>query len=613
MIKFLNNLTFKYQYNVKLQKKFIISHLILAILPTLLVSVLLYSQFSNIMLSNAVHSEQSLSLQTKQMLEDTIEQIYNSSTSIIETSFIRNLSLYEDETNLSQVKTEETLDFLKQVSEITHESNISEIKIYVDEPLEKLLDDQKSSSQEIFMPIIDAKPSYWHGIFSSSNISHLVCPSLYLTPSEREQFGEFAIIHKIPYSRSTKPAIYVAVYFSQNTIDSILKENIQFTTSLTYLIDNRDTLVSSSDSILAGRYLFKYQEIPEYLNQISSFSSKTLGFEKVFVSYNRIQGTTWYMVSVIPENNILSEGRMAFLKILLVYIIFIIIIFYVALWLSSTIVKGIQSVIKQMAFVRNTTPKKLKVNYGDDEIGDLVNTYNFMVDRINNLLQEQDAAAQELRKSEFKALQSQINPHFLYNTLDMISWLSNKGDSEKVHTAVQLLSRFYKLTLNKGNTTVSLRDELDHVSHYVKLQNMRYEDKIHFIIDIPDELLGYEIPKLILQPIVENSVQHGIFGKESKEGVIVIMGWLENDKIVIVISDDGVGIPSDKLKNILKGQGNSSTGSNIAIYNTHKRLQLFYNQDFGLHYQNSEEEGTEVEIRIPANIKKKNKNVPDEL
>jgi two-component system sensor histidine kinase YesM len=260
----------------------------------------------------------------------------------------------------------------------------------------------------------------------------------------------------------------------------------------------------------------------------------------------------------------------------------------------------IKSVINQMNLVKKSTPKRLTLNSGHDEIGDLIGTYNFMTDEINNLLEQQAKASNDLRISEFKALQAQINPHFLYNTLDMINWLSKMGKSDEVSAAVQALSKFYKLTLNKGNITVSVKEELEHVSLYVQLQNMRYQDKINFLIDVPDELLEYEIPKLVFQPIVENSIQHGIFAKESKEGTIVIMGWLEDQIMVFVISDDGIGIPQDKLKSTLSGSGESSVGSNIGISNTHKRLQLFYNTDHGLIYRSTPNVETEVEIRIPA-------------
>ena len=129
---------------------------------------------------------------------------------------------------------------------------------------------------------------------------------------------------------------------------------------------------------------------------------------------------------------------------------------------------------------------------------------------------------------------------------------------------------------------------------------MRYEDKIDFLIDVPDEILDYEIPKLVLQPIVENSIQHGIFETEQKAGSIVVMAWREDQDIVFVISDTGIGISAEKLPTILNDTNNSGTGSNIGIYNTHLRLQLLYGEKYGLHFKSEYLKGTDVQVRIPA-------------
>jgi two-component system sensor histidine kinase YesM len=253
-----------------------------------------------------------------------------------------------------------------------------------------------------------------------------------------------------------------------------------------------------------------------------------------------------------------------------------------------------------MKSVKTNKPTQLNMPIEHDEIGDLVETYNYMVEEINNLSDEQIKSASDLRTAEFKALQAQINPHFLYNTLDMINWLSKKGMNEEVSNAVQTLSKFYKMTLRKGNIVVTIAEELEHVSLYIQLQNMRYNDKIHYTVDIPDNMLEYTIPKIIFQPVVENAIQHGIFGKESKEGNIVITGWMEEDTLIFIISDDGIGIPKDKITQLLAGSIESSSGSGVGISNTHNRLQLFYDTQFGLSYQSVEGKYTEVEIKIPA-------------
>ena len=154
--------------------------------------------------------------------------------------------------------------------------------------------------------------------------------------------------------------------------------------------------------------------------------------------------------------------------------------------------------------------------------------------------------------------------------------------------------------VKKGISTIAKEEE--HVSIYVHLQNMRYHDSISFISDIPDELMEYQIPKLTLQPVIENSILHGILGKNlPKSGTIVLTGWMEDGDIVLLISDDGVGIAPDKLPMILSGEGTSiSGGTNIAIYNTHRRLQVLYGADYGLTYSSDVGKGTEVQIRIPA-------------
>lgn len=189
--------------------------------------------------------------------------------------------------------------------------------------------------------------------------------------------------------------------------------------------------------------------------------------------------------------------------------------------------------------------------------------------------------------------------------MDMINWMALQGQTDEISHAVQSLSRFYKLTLSRKKGISTIARELEHVTIYVQLQNMRYHDSIELITDIPDELSEYQIPKLTLQPVVENSILHGILEKESKSGTIVITGWMENEDIVLLISDDGVGISPEILSTILSGKGKSqSGGTNIAVYNTHRRLQILYGNNYGLTYSSKPGEGTDVEIRFPAHREK---------
>lgn len=589
---------------MKLQSKFIFSHLILILAPTILIAFILLNQLSDILLSNTVVSEQNLSKQTADYISNSIAQVNNASTSIIDNTYFSEILTkasydiaFEEDDDFQK----NTTTFLSSIHSLIDDFVITDVKIYLSEDFDSLYTNEAYSEYDIFRPISEAKGSYWHGIFSSTNKNYLVCPSLYLSPSECKNYGELAIVRKVNYMNNiANPAAFVVIYFSKSNIDFILGKDLSISDSSTYIVNERNAIVSTSNSSLSGKYIIDYETVQKNFSYTNKFTTMKLGGEKVYAGFKEIPNTDWYMISVIPTNNALFRTRNLVYQLVGTYIMFLGIAFCTALLLSNSIVKRIKSVINQMKLIRKSNPKRLPIYPGKDEIGDLIETYNYMTDEMNHLLEKQAKASNDLRISEFKALQAQINPHFLYNTLDMINWLSKKGKSEEVSNAVQALSKFYKLTLNKGNITVSVKEELEHVSLYVQLQNMRYQDKIHFIIDVPDELLDYEIPKLVFQPIVENSIQHGIFAKDSKEGNIVIMGWLKDDAIIFVISDDGVGISNDKLKSILTGANESTTGSNIGISNTHKRLQLFYNTGFGLTYRSTPNVETEVEIRIPA-------------
>lgn len=226
-----------------------------------------------------------------------------------------------------------------------------------------------------------------------------------------------------------------------------------------------------------------------------------------------------------------------------------------------------------------------------------------MADSLNELLDREAESARELRLSEFKALQAQINPHFLYNSLDMINWMAAAGEKEQVCNAVQALGRFYKLTLSKKDTFGTVRKETEHATLYVKLQNMRYENRIHFAVDIDENIQDCVMPKLIFQPLVENAILHGIMEREDKQGEVLLAGWRDGDDLVFLVFDNGVGISDEQLAQLLH-EGridaiSSKTGNNIGVYNTHERLRLYYGPRYGLEYKSAPGKGTEVYIRLP--------------
>ncbi len=597
MKKLLKKLKHYYLYNIRLSRKLMISYWLLLAIPTVVISIFIYRQIYQIVISDTIRSEQTLAEQTVTTVETTLRQLSNTASVIQSDSYLS--TLRSDETPElpdSFVHSSQTSFFLKSVSSAVDGTVIKNIKLYMDTPFESLY----HADTDVFEPMENAKGTYWYGIFSGTLASTLYCPSFYLSPRETDTLGDMALIQRIPYeSDSSHTAAYLVIYFSQDSVDNTLVQDISINNSVTYIVNRRSALVATSDKTLSGTYFMDYPTLTDSIGEPDTFVIRNVLKKLVYTSYYPIRGTDWYLVSVIPAAPLMEKGTGFLARFLGVYLLFMTIAFILAMAISRSVTKRIRLLNKQMKTVRSGKLTPTAMEQGKDEVGELIDTYNYMADRINGLMDAQAKSAEKLRVAEFSALQAQINPHFLYNTLDMINWLSQSGQSDEVTEAVQTLSKFYKLTLSKKDIANTIEQELTHVSLYVQLQNMRYKDKIQFIVDVPDEFMEYEIPKLTFQPIVENAIQHGILEKEKKEGNIVLTAWSEAEELVFLISDDGVGMSEENLRIILQGRGRSKMGSNIGVYNTHQRLQLLYGEGYGLTYSSALGKGTEVVIRIP--------------
>lgn len=590
-----------YLYDIKLQYKLLFSHLLLILLPTVVLTFFLYSRLYDTIVSDTILSEQTLASQTTSTIEATLSQVRQASVSLAESDAIRQLfsSLaYSPSSLLPRISSlEQTAANLKDGDLIT------DIQIYVEDSCAIFPSANKSS---LISPLSNVTGTYWYGIFSSQDIDALFCPSLYLSVTEEETRGRLAYIQRLHTSLNSE--VYLAVYFSQEHLDSALGANVSTDNSAFYILNERDAVVSSSSSALSGAYFMSNETLHDLVGGVNQYTTRSYLNDSIYVGYYFISDSNWHLVSILSSESLVRKGNSLVLQFIGIYGLFFILALLISISLSRSIAKRIATLSGQMQSVHRGRPVRIETaERSRDEIGALVSTYNYMSDEINDLLEQQTKIAEELKLQEFKALQSQINPHFLYNSLDMINWLAQIGKRKEVTEAVQALSKFYKLTLSKKDTKGNVGIELEHVSLYVQLQNMRYENRIQFVIDVPDTLMDYEIPKLTLQPIVENCILHGIMEKPDKTGTILITGWLEDSDLLLLISDDGVGMTPEQITSILSGNGQEKRGgSNIGIYNTHSRLQLLYGTRYGLRYESHLGEGTDTEVRLPALLQNRN-------
>ncbi len=604
----INNLLHFFMHDMKFKNKLRLICLLLVLIPTLVIIAFLYGRLSSVIATNTIDSEHALFNQTEVSLESTINRLNQAMESITLNSYLSDAAYSGNvyQYLVSNQNTEAARNFYNNINTLLDSDLISTIKIYVPMDPDKNEvyrpeDFNNPAVAKIIEPEMNITTTYWHGIFSGKpDTTTLLCPDFYLNKKEIASNDSAAYIYRFKnIFEHNNTSCYVAIYFSTEYLENILFKNMTYTDSLYYIINSRNSIVASSNPALSGTYYVRYENIPDFIGNPSQFIETKILDKDLYIGYQNINNSDWRLLSVIKAENLSQKSNLILINSFVFYLVFAIIAYLIAFALSSSITKRLSLVVDKMNQHRDSMPEKFNETNDMDEIGQLIYNYNTMVDRMNVLMAQQTAAAEKLKFSEVQALQAQINPHFLYNMLDMVNWLAQSGKQDEVSLAVQTLSKFYKLTLSKKEITIPISTELNHVELYVKLQNMRFENRIQFIVDVPDEIGEYMIPKLVLQPIVENSILHGIFEKENKEGSIVIAAWEENDDIVFNISDDGIGMDQNTLSNILSGDNaNKGSGNNIAVYNTHLRLKLLYGEDYGLKYSSSPGQGCEVIVRI---------------
>ena len=334
-----------------------------------------------------------------------------------------------------------------------------------------------------------------------------------------------------------------------NVKDIIMKANIT-RHGVVYIQNSEGSIISCSDTDTLNKFNLKETVSKNLIQGNSSWYTMTADRERFTVNAKEIKNTDWTMITAIPYSEILSQSNKIRNLMLVLMLVVGVIASVLAYIISASTTNRISLLTKKMIKVQEGETNVSITSQSQDEIGQLMNSFNFMVKKVNLLIEEQYKIGKEMKNAELKALQAQINPHFLYNTLDLINWKSIDNDVPEIAEITQSLAKFYKLSLSNGKNIISIEDEVKHVMTYVKIQNMRFDNQINFILDISEEIYQYSIIKIILQPILENSILHGILENRDKHGgIIKLTGRLKNDNILLIVQDDGVGIRGSRNNN----------------------------------------------------------------
>jgi two-component system sensor histidine kinase YesM len=328
-----------------------------------------------------------------------------------------------------------------------------------------------------------------------------------------------------------------------------------------------------------------------------SFVTSKGGSSRIY-TIKESNNTGWKIVGVAYVDELVTNKKEIQTSIILGGILFLIIAVVLSIVISLHISRPIKLLADSMKMIeKGNFDTQVDVN-SSNEIGQLGLRFNRMTAKIKELM-IQNIQEQELkRKSELKALQAQINPHFLYNTLDSIIWMAEVKKAGEVVLMVSSLAKLFRLSLSKGDEIIPIRNEIEHIKSYLTIQKMRYKDKLDFEIEVEDSILSYKTIKIILQPLVENSIYHGIKNKD-RAGLVRITGSRVGDKIVLSVIDNGIGMAPETLEALLQKPVSSEQGSGMGVNNVNQRIKLYYGEEYGLQYESEPDQGTTVHIWLP--------------
>lgn len=334
---------------------------------------------------------------------------------------------------------------------------------------------------------------------------------------------------------------------------------------------------------------------------VSNIRKSTQGEELLSITKS-MSFVDWKLVGVTHIDAIARNNSRILSEVMVLLPVIILAIILLSWFISGMITSPIRELESKMRRVqKGDFDALINLEYGEKEVIELADSYNAMVIRIKELMKKNKEEHEAKRQSELNALQAQINPHFLYNTLDSIMWMAESGQSAEVVEMVTALARLFRISISKGRKRIRVSEELEHARNYLLIQKRRYKEKFQFHIEVDEGVGNLMSLKLILQPIIENAIYHGIEYMVD-EGEINIHVEATQDQLIYTVADNGLGMDEETCKTLLhSGEEIEPTrgGSGVGVRNVDERIKLSYGQRFGLQIESEIEVGTTVKIVLP--------------
>lgn len=476
------------------------------------------------------------------------------------------------------------LTMARKVSQLKTLSGVDGIRVY-------------NESQYFSQPMEDIEQAQWYAdLLRNPGRLWLTPADFYDQIEEEPQYFSFVylLLHPDNYMK-TKAVLRVDVLqsvFEQSLNQTMVTPNgtmLLFSGERVLLASNGNNPVSDLDmlSLLVGTAEGQWSDV-------------ALGGGDYHVLTSVIQPAGWRLATLIPASDVTALRNRLFVEMMCIMLALVGIGYVLALLLADSVLKRVKQLATAMKTLQEGNADVLIDGTGRDEVGQLVYCFNLMAGRIDKLMDEKVQYGQDIKTLEMRALQAQINPHFLYNTLDTINCIAIQKGAPEISNIVSSLASFYKISLSKGRERIRIREEIAHAQMYINILGSRFPNKIKTFWDISPEIENLQIIKIILQPIIENAAIHGIYEKESGTGTMRIKGWLEGEDVYITVEDDGTGMTQDVIDaNFHSDSQTINQKGGYGIQNICSRIRVAYGPEFGLTCLSKVGVGTKVTIHIP--------------
>ncbi|MBR3769349.1 MAG: sensor histidine kinase [Lachnospiraceae bacterium] len=576
-----------WQHHRKLQYMIALSFTLITVVGMLALGIMLYATYTR----NA----------EELVVEDNSKLVAQVELNL--TNYLRNMMRISDTAYYSVIK---NIDFAKTGADkeltLLYEANRDNLvsiacftntgKLVVATPVNTFKQDVNVTTQDWFVRA-QRTPENLH--FSSSHVQHI------FEDSNDRYYWVLSLSRSVELTNNgsiSNGILLVDMNFSgiKHLFTKVNSGNISYM----YLVDGngeiiyhpRQNLIFSNlyqeNNIVAAEYEDGVHE-EEFLNTKRTVVVKTVGY------------TGWKIISVIPEENMQQQWNQASFIWVTILAISILILIFANQYLSAKIVQPLRKLEDSVKELELHYPEKIYVG-GSEEIQHLGMTIRSMVEQMRKLMDDIVKQQEEKRRNELDALQSQINPHFLYNTLDSIIWMVESERYEEAISMVTALANLFRISLSQGRTIITIKEEFNHARNYSNIQQVRFKNKFSVAFMLDEKIEKYLTIKLIIQPLLENAIYYGMEAMDG-DGEILVQGYEQDDAIYIDVIDNGIGIPPETVEHLLTdGKYERKRGSGIGLKNVDQRIKLYFGEEYGLEIKSEPDVGTRVRIRLPKKL-----------